>query len=498
MKLNILHILGVATTLLAAGCAQEELQKTDTEKLSELAISVTDGGYISEDTESDAPTRITDNDYRTEFTAGDVCGLYIVRDGRIIAENIKLTAAGTGSNVTWSADADNEPFGGLPNEDYYLYYPYQESMDGEISPAATTDADFFAPLIKDWQPQADQSDYETGYAASDLMTAEGIITEKGDGTLSLSFSMTHRMAMAVVQMPEVEYVFTNTLTTGYIIPNYKEFPYAEFSGDVKPYGLNNGMYRYIFNPQQTGTVINGHYKIGDYRSFTVDIDNINAGKYKTFYVESSSLKTIEYGLKVGDFFCKNPDTGNFYIIPKHSKPNENDFVGVVFYVGHYPKDNCGWLFAHMYNTDVFNGYVMAVKNLPKAIWQNIANDRITNTDTDWWDGFYNYVWGLSPISDCCPIYNTVMQYVPAAPSKTTKWYLPSIAQLVYIFSIYEKDLKQSVEYFNKNFIGLYWSSTTASGRNGQAEAKSNVLTGEFIIVSCEKTTELNVCPILAF
>lgn len=494
MKLNILHILGVATTLLAAGCAQEELQKTDTEKLSELAISVTDGGYISEDTESDAPTRITDNDYRTEFTAGDVCGLYIVRDGRIIAENIKLTAAGTGSNVTWSADADNEPFGGLPNEDYYLYYPYQESMDGEISPAATTDADFFAPLIKDWQPQADQSDYETGYAASDLMTAEGIITEKGDGTLSLSFSMTHRMAMAVVQMPEVEYVFTNTLTTGYKIPNYKEFPYAEFSGDVKPYGLNNGMYRYIFNPQQTGTVINGHYKIGDYRSFTVDIDNINAGKYKTFNIESASLITVNYELTAGDFLCKKSDTNKWYIIPKSSMPNNEDFVGVVFYVGHNTNDDTNYS-----NTGIgkqqCNGYVMAVKNLEEAKWINSSKNYVTSTDAYKWNGFSNY-WNIINYGgglNYYPAAKVCKEYSPTAPQNTSNWYFPSRAQMLYILQNLDS-FKQSVELFNESFFSkFYWTSTTSPLDENNAEVINVNNSG-----MGNKSYSIWVCPILSF
>lgn len=493
MKLNILHILGVATTLLAASCAQEELQKTDTEKLAELAVSVTDGGYISEDTESDAPTRITDNDYRTEFTAGDACGLYIVRDGKIIAENIKLTAAGTGSNVTWNTDAGVELFGGLVDEDYYLYYPYQESMDGKISPAATTDAEFFAPLIKDWQPQADQSDYETGYAASDLMTAEGRLERNGD-TFSLNFNMYHRMSLVIIELDKTVYNFTNKdpALPPYVIPTP-----VEFKGEYLPYITEEVSYRYIVNLNADNDVeIKGSYENGN-KIFTLVPANISSGSYKTYLVDNAVITRItDHYLQPGDFFMSDGS-----LVKKGtslSEEQKNDCVGVVFYAGHNPEDGMDYSDTGIGKVKC-NGYVMAVKNLPKAIWQNIANDRITNTDTDWWDGFYNYVWGLSPISDCCPIYNTVMQYVPAAPSKTTKWYLPSIAQLVYIFSIYEKDLKQSVEYFNKNFIGpYYWSSTTASGRNGQAEAKSNVLTGEFIIVSFEKTTELNVCPILSF
>lgn len=497
MKQNFLYILGIVATLLVVSCTQEDLQKTDAEEFSNLVISVTDGGFIPKETTSDVPTRASENDFRTEFTAGDACGLYIVRDGKIIAENIKLTAAGTGSNVTWNTDAGVELFGGLVDEDYYLYYPYQESMDGKISPAATTDAEFFAPLIKDWQPQADQSDYESGYAASDLMTAEGIITENGDGTLSLSFSMTHRMAMAVVQMPEVEYVFTNTLTTGYKIPNYKEFPYAEFSGNVKPYGLNNGMYRYIFNPQQTGTVINGHYKIGDYRSFTVDIDNIKAGKYKTFYVESSSLKTIEYRLKVGDFFCKNPDTGNFYIIPKHLKPNESDFVGVVFFTAHGYQDYSDYSNSGIGKAQC-NGYVMAVKNLERKTWRQNEDNIVTSYDTKKWDGYSNQQI-LNNYLDNYPAAKFCLEYSPTAPKNTSNWFLPSISHLNYVLNNYI-EVKTSVEYFNKNLLGpMYCSSTTSDLGDDMVQISVYDKTDSvYETWSGDKYASNMVLPILAF
>ena len=491
MKLNILHIWGVATTLLAAGCAQEELHKTDTEKLSELAVSVTDGGYISEDTESDAPTRITDNDYRTEFTAGDACGLYIVRDGKIIAENIKLTAAGTGSNVTWNTDAGVELFGGLVDEDYYLYYPYQESMDGKISPAATTDAEFFAPLIKDWQPQADQSDYETGYAASDLMTAKGIRKENADGTISISFSMTHQMAMAIVKIPEILYKFTNSL-----IPDYREIPYVEFLGGIEPYSFSDGVYRYISNPQKGKTAINGYYKYGNYKGFTIDTQTISAGRYKTFNVESASLITVNYELTAGDFLCKKSDTNKWYIIPKLSMPNNEDFVGVVFYVGHNTNDDTDYSKTGI-GKKKCNGYVMAVKDLKNAVWINSDINYDTSTDSRKWDGFSNY-WNIINYGgglNYYPAAKACNEYSPTAPQNTSNWYFPSQAQMNYILDEYNS-LKQSVEFFNKSFFTqTFWSSTTIYWGESERRASCMNIWGEYL---GNKIDPLIICPILSF
>ena len=40
---------------------------------------------------------------------------------------------------------------------------------GKVNATDTTsDGDFFATLINDWQPEADQSDYTQGYTASDV------------------------------------------------------------------------------------------------------------------------------------------------------------------------------------------------------------------------------------------------------------------------------------------------------------------------------------------
>lgn len=63
--------------------------------------------------------------------------------------------------------------------------------------SALTDTEFFAPLVSAWQPQDDQSTH-AAYTASDLMTAEGSATTGEDNTLHLSFTMNHRMALAVI------------------------------------------------------------------------------------------------------------------------------------------------------------------------------------------------------------------------------------------------------------------------------------------------------------
>lgn len=305
MKRNILHILWAAAVipLALASCRQEVVPgETDGSDAQPFLITVTDGGYASETTDG---SRATENGYTTTFTAGDRCGLYIVRGTEIVYNNICLTAtadADAEGNLTWQTPAGTNLGGGLPDEHYFLYYPYQEDMEGNVTvtDATTDDAAFFAPLISGWQPKADQSNYATGYTASDLMTASGT-TSYADGKLSLSFRMAHRMAMAVIEMPETVYKFSNSPA----VPDYTIAASADFSSEDKPCLMSDGSYRFLVNPvaQEDATLI-GSYDNGN-KVFTITPSIATTGNYKTYKVDGASEIEISYTLQAGDFYLKD-------------------------------------------------------------------------------------------------------------------------------------------------------------------------------------------------
>lgn len=297
MKRNILHIFWAAALLLTA-CTQEEMPLPDADDAGPLSITVTDGGYAPNDKTA---TRATENGYATQFTAGDACGLFIIRDKRIIKYNARLVAtAGTDGSLTWQPPAGENLTGGLPDEKYFLYYPYQADMTNKIISSATNDADFFAPLISGWQPKTDQSDYATGYTASDLMTATGSAI-KTDGKLSLSFAMTHRMALAVIDCSQtIVYHFTNT--TGGNIPDYtvRLSLDIDITSEAKPWHATDGSYRYIVCPmQKNATPLTGYYD-GWIEDFTVTPNNLEDGRYKTFRLSAGTIAK-NHNLQIGDF-----------------------------------------------------------------------------------------------------------------------------------------------------------------------------------------------------
>lgn len=222
-----------------------------------------------------------------------------MRNGAIVYDNVKLTAtAGTNGSLTWQPEAGVTLAGGMAGEKYFLYYPYQETakMAGKVNATDTTsDGDFFATLINDWRQEADQSDYTQGYTASDLMTATGS-GSKADGKLSLSFSMTHRMALAVVEMPKTVYKFTDTS-----IPDYVIATTADFSGEAKPCRNTDGTYRYFVRPGQGNTVtLTGSYADGK-KEFFITPNNISVSSYKTYKVDGAPTIDKDHNLQVGDY-----------------------------------------------------------------------------------------------------------------------------------------------------------------------------------------------------
>lgn len=249
--MKIFHIVSIfllsagLLTLTACCDADEQL----TANASSVIVEITDDGYQT-------ITRATENGYRTTFEAGDACGLYIVRNGAVVVENVKLTATRQGSTLTWQAAS---PLGGgLNDERYFLYYPYQSDMTGKVTASATGDANFFSSLISGWAPAANQST-KAAYTSADLMTATGTATRSGN-TLRLSFSMSHRMALAVINTSGVSYTFTKS--------------------DAQPYSFSGNL-RYIANPSKAVTITGTG--TGN-TAFVVSTSGIASGRYKVFNV----------------------------------------------------------------------------------------------------------------------------------------------------------------------------------------------------------------------
>ena len=437
---NIYHLLQAALLLLlVVSCTQEEFPAAQ-DKALQLTISVTDGGYTSTEGKT---TRAVENGYTTEFTEGDACGLYMVRGGKPVYSNVKLTAekdAATGG-IMWKTDGTTLA-AGMDGESYYLYYPYQADMAGKTATpaegAVMTDAEFFKPLIDGWQPGDDQSTH-AAYTASDLMTAGGSTTGTGN-TIHLSFAMKHRMALAVIEMPKTVYKFIDAN-----VPDYTVGAEATFTGTAKPLRMADGAYRYLVHSSMP--TIEGCYDGGN-REFTITTSASHpvVGEYKRYKVDGAAetIKNVTYAesgiARIGDFYCTKNNGTTGYLIPKEADETTVQaakVVGIVFQtdksrIGAKEKEKLG-------GEGNVHGLVMAVKNIAtRQAWGLFGMDEGLTTCRTKADN-YNDISGYGNCEhirtnrgnfDSYPAFKAAYDYNTTCPvpATTTGWYLPASGQ----------------------------------------------------------------------
>lgn len=440
---NIYHLLQAALLLLLVSCTQEEFPAVQ-DKAQQLTISVTDGGYTSavENMKTRVETRAVENGYTTEFTEGDACGFYMVRGGKPVYSNVKLTAekdAATGG-IMWKTDGTTLA-AGMDGESHYLYYPYQADMAGKTATpaegAVMTDAEFFKPLIDGWQPGDDQSTH-AAYTASDLMTAGGSTTGTGN-TIHLSFAMKHRMALAVIEMPKTVYKFIDAN-----VPDYTVGAEATF-GTAKPLRMADGTYRYLVHSSMP--TIEGCYDGGN-REFTITTSASHpvVGEYKRYKVDGAAetIKNVTYAesgiARIGDFYCTKDNGTTGYLIPKEADETTVQaatVVGIVFQtdksrIGQAEKNALG-------GKDKVHGLVMSVKNIAtRQAWSLFHKDEGLTTCKTKADN-YNDISGYGNCEhirtnrgnfDSYPAFKAAYDYNTTCPvpATTTGWYLPASGQ----------------------------------------------------------------------
>lgn len=490
-------LTAVMTTL--AACSQDDELMDAAPKQAQIEFEITDGGYGG-----DEATRAKEEGFRTKFEAGDECGLYIIDNGEFIASNVKLTAEeGENGEITWKA-VDGAISGVTENSKYFLYYPYNE-LDYVDAQLGDDDKTVFQNVIEkigfDWY-----QDTHAIYTAKDLMTATGMASTGADGKLKVSFSLTHQMALAVIELPKTVYKFTNEDVT---IPDYTVALSVDFSGsNYRPLRMEDGTYRFVFNPKWvehgiTGTV-NGNKK------FTISADKlkgIDKGTYKTFRIGGANA-TIEqkHTLQVGDYLLKD---GNLVGKENLSESQKADVAAVVFAVGHdtdkdksdYTKTGIGSAQCHGYAVALHDAITNA------CIWgingTKIGCYRENTNSKDDWSG-YDYTWNkiipkaggadkLKATEESYPATYYAVEYgkTTQAPARSSGWFLPSIGQVMEV-------CRQNEKLFNETELlsGYYWSSSEDS--DVSTDRVEIINSSNVFLYVIEKNDTNNVRAVLAF
>lgn len=293
-----------------------------------LSITVTDkDGYVAAD---DSRSRALEENYRTVFTAGDACGIFVVRGNEVIVYNMKLTASGDKDYMEWIPERQLH----YSHDDrYFIYYPYQDTFEWNINKTADNDDAFFEDLIQRWKPKADQGDYK-GYTASDLMTDVAEVDNTPDGKHLLNFAMAHRMALAVIELPATEYEYSNV--DG--LQPFIDIPEIIFIGDGKACVGSGATRHRILRPGEKAA---GHYRDGE-SGFSITAPD--AGNYTRYIIDGglSQNKRKTWKLQAEDHYCVREESGRRigYAIPQAAA---SDFaglecIGMVISVGHHATD----------------------------------------------------------------------------------------------------------------------------------------------------------------
>ncbi len=452
---NNLSICALAGLLAFTSCTKEEsLGNGSTAQT--FQISVSDMGF-----QGISDGRAIDENFKTTFAKGDAIGMYGVENGQLVdgISNRKFTLNEKG---VWDLDGnpieyDSERF---KNITFYAYYPYQENV--AFDPAAE---DPFAEFVGNWEIAADQG--SSKYTKSDLMTSA---SKAEDGRLQgkVTFSMQHRMALAVLKMPNLVYDFTNGGLDDYSL---NVAPKELLINDVKTtpyYDAASGTYMALVKPEDEYS-ISGTYQGAKEMSFSA-AGSLASGKAKMYTI--TDLNKIDYTLQIGDYFCAD---GNLVSVDAATVPD--NAIGVVCYVGNpqphvtHP-DNYTETNDALYRDypNCVHGLVLSLKDARDGKWTGGAFNSTSSTRSpaycDWlasdeeWNGLfvpcnteangalknepelmfpaflgYNNTLvmtmcyeGKGPQNSCNNAYTYLMNYrnEVTVPNSATPWYIPSV------------------------------------------------------------------------
>ena len=143
------------------------------------------------------------------FAKDEAIGLFAVsQDKKITAKNVKLVKYVEDGNEIWKT-SDGNKFLRTANYKYFAYYPYDANLsEADLDVNAETADAFFAKKITSWNPVENQNTKDI-LLKQDFQVAEGVVTSDAS---TLTFNMTHSMALAVIELGNKEIAETRTFS----------------------------------------------------------------------------------------------------------------------------------------------------------------------------------------------------------------------------------------------------------------------------------------------
>ena len=439
-------LLCLAAVSLWTACGKDADGYLPDASVKELAITAHVNGYLPEGAEANSRASSSGNAFN--FTSGDAIGLIALKNGSVMPEynNVQLTYSGGG----WRS---SEPLYDFGATSYIAYYPYRSDMSGKTSVDA----------IKSAFPIQDDQSTEANFNASNLLTATA--TPNGE---SLRFNFTPAFAM-------IETTKTDEVK-GYSNANGENFTYQFYSDNSFPFvydprgffcASDKKTYRKIIKPS-TATSI--RIVAGFQNLFVANYDKtvtVSAGNYKKLVI-----KPLNYNLAFGDYVYNVG--GAIAFLPKKIAWNipKSNCIAVITKMGQGAGDSPSYYDGKL---SAVHGYAVALKDAVNGtcLWASTdPRDEIgvgsSLSEVDY-VGYSNTkkIKAMPGYSEnTFPACWKACNYSVSAPSNSSGWYLPDIAQC-YLWYDNRNELNTAFTEvggvkFNEDKYAQYFSSTEVS------------------------------------
>lgn len=304
---------GLLLACCLVSCSSDEMEGTAEKNADgKLTFKVFDENSAASRAVTDGQTMVT------TFELADKAGLYVVKGGQVVVENMPLTYS---INGYWEA-AEALDAAEYSGAQFYAYYPYSDNAT-----FTTGAADPFAAMVAATKATVNQSS-KADYEAADIMTSTATIV----GALNtVQIALRHHKVLVCVELPNSSYIFDNPGIEPYVMAKAENAKFTLDGTTVQPYFDDASQsYRLILEPGQASQLLVTFTNNGEERSYTAE--NLNAvatGQYAKFVVDGGA-SLVNMTLQVGDYYCSDGR-----IVSKDTPASDlpKNIVGVIFKLG---------------------------------------------------------------------------------------------------------------------------------------------------------------------
>lgn len=409
-----------------------------------IGVTLSDPGF----TASDGST----GHFSRTFMSGDQAGLFLVRDGQIVEDNVLLSFDGQ----KWTSEKE---VGVSGEETCFVYMPYSASASGLVDKTASDAAGFFKGLAKT-QSVEDQSSFNL--AEADVMVAAAPVV-KTETAVNVTATFEHSLSVAAWSLSDGT-AYTTVNGFKYMTPSSYTNIEASLGGKTIVPGEYPSYNAYFYYPAEGMSIKVSYKDAGVDKSFDIPLSGkpgvasfVNEGNVKDggsrnlsigdLYYSDGSILPVEkvkemekvpsgvagviFQTDRSRFSKKEKELlGDVHALVVSAKMPEYDGKTSVAWFDDYPTGKDDGNRDESVEDPDFPGmylpFIIDVKDYKKSYelnnadingyWNNVVIR--TRRAEDMKKGWY-------------PAFSAAVEFGSkvAVPSYTTGWYLPSVGQL---------------------------------------------------------------------